>query len=86
MKLISHRGNINGPSLYENVPSHIQKCLNDGIECEIDVWKIENTFYLGHDLPEHKIDFSFLTQKRLWCHAKNLEALSDLLKQNINCF
>lgn len=86
MKIISHRGNINGPSIFENEPSHIQKCLDDGIECEIDVWKIQDTFYLGHDNPEHKIDFSFLTQKGLWCHAKNLEALSDMLKQNINCF
>jgi hypothetical protein len=84
--IISHRGNINGPSIFENVPSHIQKCLDDGIECEIDVWKIQDTFYLGHDNTEHKIDFSFLTQKGLWCHAKNLEALSDMLKQNINCF
>lgn len=86
MILISHRGNINGPSIFENEPSHIQKCLGDGIECEIDVWKIQDTFFLGHDNPEHKIDFSFLTQKGLWCHAKNLEALSDMLKQNINCF
>ena len=86
MILISHRGNINGSSIFENIPSHIQKCLDNGIECEIDVWKIQDVFYLGHDNPEHEIDFSFLTQKGLWCHAKNLEALSDMLKQNINCF
>ena len=86
MILISHRGNVNGPSIFENVPSHIQKCLSDGIECEIDVWKIQDTFYLGHDNPEHEVDFSFLTQQGLWCHAKNLEALSDMLKHGINCF
>jgi len=86
MILISHRGNLNGPSIYENNPSHIQKCLSDGVECEIDVWKIQDTFYLGHDSPEHEVDFSFLTQKGLWCHAKNLEVLSAMLKQNINCF
>lgn len=86
MKIISHRGNINGPSIYENVPHHIQKCLSDGIECEIDVWKIQDTFYLGHDNPEYEVDFSFLTQKGLWCHAKNLESLRDMLKHNINCF
>jgi hypothetical protein len=86
MILISHRGNLNGTSIFENLPSHIQKCLDDNIECEIDVWKIQDTFYLGHDNPEHKIDFSFLTQKGLWCHAKNLEALSHMLKQSINCF
>jgi hypothetical protein len=86
MKLISHRGNLNGPSIYENVPYHIQQCLSDGVECEIDVWKIQDKFYLGHNNPEHEVDFSFLRQKGLWCHTKNLEALSEMLKQNINCF
>jgi len=86
MKLISHRGNLNGPSIFENNPTYIQICLSDGVECEIDVWKIRDTFYLGHDSPEHEVDFSFLAQKGLWCHAKNLGALSDMLKQNINCF
>ena len=86
MKIISHRGNLNGSYIYENVPHHIQKCLSDGIDGEIDVWKIQGAFYLGHDSPEHEVDLFFLTQKGLWCHAKNLEALRDMLNQNINCF
>ena len=33
MKLIAHRGNIDGPSEMENHPDHIQKALDAGFRC-----------------------------------------------------
>jgi hypothetical protein len=85
--LISHRGNIRGPNTEkENSPSYIMETLNLGFDVEIDVWFIDNQFYLGHDKFDYKIDKSFLINPKLWCHAKNIDALNEMLKVNIHCF
>ena len=61
MIFISHRGNINGPNkLMENNPSYILSALNEGYECEIDVWKIKDKRFLGHDNPDYEVDKQFL--------------------------
>ena len=90
MKLISHRGNIDGrqPNL-ENKPEYILKALNQGYECEIDVWFIRNKIYLGHDKVKKRmveINLNFLKNKKLWCHAKNIEALDLMKRNNVHCF
>lgn len=88
MKFISHRGNINGPRpADENHPTYIEAALNLGYDVEIDVWKVGPHLWLGHDNPTHDIDKEFLMDDRLLCHAKNLEALDLMLKNdNIHCF
>jgi hypothetical protein len=76
MKLIAHRGLLKGPSeLLENHPKQIAATLAQGYDCEIDVWYIDNTWMLGHDLPRYIVSDDFLSQPGLWIHAKNLEAL-----------
>lgn len=86
MKIISHRGNVNGPdSNLENNPNHIEN-LSRTIDCEVDVWMIHDDLFLGHDKPEYKINESFIKNPNLWCHAKNLKALEFLLKKEIVCF
>ena len=83
MKLISHRGNLNGKiSNEENSPKYILNALNEGFDVEIDVWYKDNNFFLGHDEPEFLIKAEFLENKKLWCHAKNLDALLNLSKIN----
>jgi hypothetical protein len=85
MRLISHRANISGPDpKTENHPDQILKVLNKGIDCEIDVWRIDGNFYTGHDQPIYDIDWKFLCKPNLWVHAKNLEALTHL--PNYICF
>jgi hypothetical protein len=89
MHYISHRGNIEGPNPNrENDPSYIREAIRRGYEVEIDVWRKNGSFYLGHDRAQYRVDFKFLQNKRLWCHAKNIEALSELLKhrKRIHCF
>ena len=56
MILISHRGNVDGiyPEM-ENNPIYINKALNSGYDVEIDVWCIDNRWYLGHDSPQYEI-------------------------------
>jgi hypothetical protein len=87
MILISHRGNIDkkNPNL-ENNPEYIEKALYLGYNVEIDVW-YENEFWLGHDTPQYKIDVNYLMNTKLWCHAKNGKALSEMSKyKNIHYF
>ena len=87
MILISHRGNINGPRKeLENKPQYIENALKLGYDVEIDVWSIDRVFYLGHDKPQYEIDLDYLRNKKFWCHAKNIETLNKMLKEDIHCF
>ena len=80
MITISHRGNTNGESEFTaNSPKAVSALLDKGIHCEVDVWKIFDKYFLGHDYPKYKIDKKFLKNKKLWCHAKNLAALDAIL-------
>jgi len=87
MKLISHRGNINGKqSDLENSPKYIENAIKQGYDVEIDVWYTDG-FYLGHDNPTYKVDIKYLQNNKLWCHAKNGEALYEMRKiDKIHCF
>jgi len=81
MKLISHRGNVDGKNpKEENSVSYIQKALKVGYDVEIDVWYVDNKWYLGHDEPQYKVKYDFLTLEGLWLHAKNGDALYHLLQ------
>ena len=89
MILIAHRGNINGSGEYENGQKYCQEAIDDGYNVEIDVWYTENKeLFLGHDEPKYRVEASFLDNERLWCHAKNLNALEFLIinKNNKNYF
>ena len=81
MKLISHRGNLEGPNPErENHPDYIYEALQAGYEVEIDVWWIDGKFKLGHDGPQYDFPFDLLTNfhTKLWIHCKNMDALSYL--------
>ena len=88
MKFIAHRGNISGKQVdVENSTDYIDTAIDCGYDVEVDVWKEPSGFYLGHDSPSHKIDISFLDERRdvLWVHCKNILALYEL-KDDFNCF
>ena len=81
MILISHRGNIYGPNKkLENKISYLNEALILGFDVEVDVWSLKGSLYLGHDQPQHKVNKEFLQNKKVWCHAKNLDALTALKK------
>ena len=88
MILISHRGNLSGKiEDRENSPEYIQEAIDAGFNVEIDVRYIDKKWFLGHDFPQYEIDLLFLINSKLWCHAKNLEAFQEMLKNNmIHCF
>ena len=75
MRLISHRGNINGRiESEENNPSYIDKSISSGYEVESDVWLINDVLWLGHDIPQYKIDISWIVERsdKLWIHCKDI--------------
>ena len=90
MILISHRGNINGKNIpLENSPDYIKNAIHLGYDVEVDIWYHNNTFWLGHDNPKYQIGLYFLLENadKLWCHAKNIEAIIEMKKEkSINCF
>lgn len=78
MKLISHRGNVNGKlEFYENEPTYIDLAINKGYDVEVDVWCKDNILWLGHDKPDYDVDFRWVRDRlsKLWVHCKNVEAV-----------
>ena len=76
MKLIAHRGLTRGPDKHtENRPATIMSAMEQGFECEVDLWVFDNRLYLGHDGPQYNITEEFLKQPGLWIHCKHLPAL-----------
>ena len=91
MRLISHRGNINGPNpKMENEPKYIANAISQGYEVEVDIWFIDNVLYLGHDKPQHSVDFRWFRDRfpKLWVHCKNIEAIEffSLCEYPVNYF
>jgi len=86
---ISHRGNINNiDHTRENSPSYIDEAIRMGYDVEIDIRFINDQLYLGHDIPEYKIDINFLTKRKdnLWVHTKDFKSLSRLISLPLRIF
>lgn len=78
MKLIAHRGLTQGPNKnFENHPEKLLEAIEQGFDCEIDLWVINSELWLGHDNPQYLIKEEFLKSNSLnfWIHAKNLATL-----------
>ena len=67
MRLIAHRGNLNGPNpLVENDPQRITYCIDEGYDVEIDVRYDHHTnmLWLGHDEPQYKITWNWIFHRQ----------------------
>lgn len=87
MKLISHRGNINGPNLLEeNNPEYIDFALKLCYDVEIDLRLENNKFYLGHDEPQYYVPMIWLVERKdnLWIHCKDLDCLNNFSNSPID--
>jgi len=81
MKLIAHRGNLNGPNPErENHPDYIWEAIQEGFDVEIDIWWVDGKFKLGHDEPQYDFPFNLIENhyNKLWIHCKDMESLSRL--------
>lgn len=85
---ISHRGNLIGPNpKLENQKSYIYNALQNGFHVEVDLWFINDIYYLGHDFGQYPVDIEFLQNEKIWVHCKNIEALSKIQDiKNIHYF
>jgi len=84
MKIISHRGNIDGskPEL-ENSPDYLINAISHGFDIEVDLWVINDEVYFGHSDPAYPIDKKFFKKIKpfAWFHCKNLEAINYCFTQ-----
>ena len=86
MILIAHRGNTTGPNPWlENTQGYISFAIDSGYDVEVDVW-FSGGWWLGHDSPQHEIDFTFLQHPDMWLHCKNYAALRQLIPTELNFF
>lgn len=94
MKIISHRGNLEGtdPST-ENTIQQIYKCIDLGFDVEVDVWVIDDQICLSHDNPtymenKHIVELKDIYElsDKLWIHCKNKEALEYFSSKSFHYF
>lgn len=87
MRWIAHRGNFIGPNpAEENKPEYVLNALKEW-DVEVDVWRLDSGFYLGHDAPTYQVDRDFFRNSRIWTHCKNVAAFMELFKYpDVNCF
>lgn len=71
--------------IHENDPEYILQALKYNFYAEIDLWVINNNFFLGHDGCKYKIDSSFLNNEKLFVHCKNEESIEYLHNNNLEC-
>lgn len=82
---IAHRGLISGADQSkENTIPQIELALNKGFHVEIDIFFIDNRWFLGHDNPETEVKFEFLDNRNFFLHCKNLAALNELTHEGID--
>ena len=87
MKIISHRGNINGPiPNKENRPSYIDCAIQLGLDVEVDIRYVYGEFWLGHDSGDYKVSDTWILQRKnnKWFHCKDLYSACALHKLDIN--
>ena len=77
MKLIAHRGNINGPNPEkENHPDYINTAIKSGYDVEVDVWFIDNKTGGGFTFKQ-----AVITDKPRQAQiAEGIDALNFMLK------
>lgn len=80
IKLIAHRGNLNGPSPYENRLDQVLSAIDLGFDVEVDVWYIDGRVWFGHDHPKYLIAQELFNKiiPSSWLHCKNVEAMEFL--------
>ena len=82
MKLIAHKGNINGPNpAIENNPEQIDVCITAGYDVEIDLWwdAEERKLWLGRSERQYEITWWWLAGRsnHLWIHCKDFPTLHE---------
>lgn len=89
MIIIAHRANNESKRFTENSFGAILSSLLLGFHLELDIWYINDDFYLGHDDGIYKIEkrelleINFEFGNRIFWHAKNIETLKEIIKEKV---
>lgn len=77
MKIIAHRGNLNGPSQFENQPRTLLKAIELGFDVECDVRFYAGRLWLGHDNADYLVSNELLEKliPHAWFHCKDIGSL-----------
>lgn len=93
MKLIAHRGNVDGPQpKWENRPEHIMDAVEAGFDVEVDVLYSGDTLLLGHDFSNSRManiefwEFFYANIEKFWIHCENPSALYYFLRKQVGNF
>jgi hypothetical protein len=87
MLYISYRGIIDGNNYQDaNTPNQLGKALGSGFSCMIDVWKVDDKFYLGNDQPITEVTAKYLQGNRWYINARNTAMQTWLPTQNIKLY
>jgi hypothetical protein len=76
--LVSHRGNLDGPNpSRENSLDYIDEAIKAGFKVEVDLRRVNEQFFFGHDYPQHPVDATWIFDREdsLLLHLKDFEAL-----------
>jgi hypothetical protein len=84
MRVVIHRG-YPGCGNNEQDILKIHKSLEQGYDAEVDIWKVNNKLYLGHDRPCTPFDLDSLPIDRTWYHCKNGSAYEFFLNERKDC-
>ena len=88
MIFYAHRGNTNGPSMFENEPHYLTQAINQGFMVEVDVWCVKGDLWFGHEWPEHYVRQEWLQKYAMKCifHCKNIEAVQAMQQAGYHFF
>jgi len=82
---ISDNGNVDGVDIeQQGTQRFVKAALNSGFDCKVDIWFRNGVFLIGDDGgPKEEVEFNFIHYPQLWFHCQNIEALYELLDQDI---
>ena len=89
MIFYAHRGNTKGPNpSEENNPAYLKQAIDQGFHVEVDLWFQDKHFWFGHDGPDYRVKYSWMTKNVHSCifHCKNIAALAKLRESDFGGF
>ena len=84
MLYISYQGIFDGKNYEDaNTPDQIGTSFNNGFSCMVDVWRIDDTLYVGSEQAPISVTDSYLRGNRFWIKCANQETYDWFTTQSL---
>ena len=84
MLYISYQGIFDGKNYEDaNTPDQIGRSFNNGFSCMVDVWRIDNTLYVGSEQAPISVTDNYLRGNRFWIKCANQETYDWFTTQSL---